>query len=269
MWASLSLYGKLLSVQVRSQMQYRVSFLLDVVTSGLAALTGFLTLALVLEKFDQIGGWNLGEVAFLYGMVEVAFGVMDLVFSGFDPQAFGMQVRRGFFDQHLLRPASILVQVLGSRLVLRRLGRIVQGLFILGIALARVEATWTVGKVLFLPVVFASLVSFFGGLFIFGAAITFWTVESIEVINIFTYGGTEMMAYPMHIYPDWMRRFFTYILPAIFLIYYPALYFLGKPDPFGLPPFASFLAPLAGFSVLAAGLVFWSFGLRHYQGTGT
>jgi ABC-2 type transport system permease protein len=66
-----------------------------------------------------------------------------------------------------------------------------------------------------------------------------------------------------------MRRFFTYILPAIFMNYYPALYFLDKPDPLGMPAFAPFLAPLAGIGLLLASLAFWRFGLRHYTGTGT
>jgi ABC-2 type transport system permease protein len=78
-----------------------------------------------------------------------------------------------------------------------------------------------------------------------------------------------MMSYPMHIYQDWLRKFFTYVLPAIFLNYYPALYILGKPDPFHMPWFAPFLSPVAGFGVLAAALLFWNYGLRHYQSTGT
>jgi ABC-2 type transport system permease protein len=178
-------------------------------------------------------------------------------------------VRRGTFDQLLLRPASITVQVLGSEFILRRLGRIAQGLAIFGYALANLEIHWTMAKILYLPVVYTSLVCFFGGLFMIGATLSFWTVESLEVMNIFTYGGTEMIGYPMHIYQDWMRRFFTFVIPAIFLNYYPALYFLGKPDPFGLPPFAPFLAPFAGLGVLAAGLAFWRFGIRYYQSTGT
>jgi ABC-type uncharacterized transport system permease subunit len=58
-----------------------------------------------------------------------------------------------------------------------------------------------------------------------------------------------MISYPMHIYPTWMRSFFTFVVPAIFLNYYPALFFLGKPDPFGLPAFAPFLSPLIGLAI--------------------
>ncbi len=265
----LSLYRRLISIQIRSQMHYRVSFLVEMLAVGVGNGIYFITLALVLQKFDGIGGWKLGDVAFLVGMVETAFGVMDMLFSGFDPANFGRHVRLGTFDQMLLRPIHVTLQVLGSEFLLRRTGRIIQGLVIFGIALSLVEVHWTLVKILYLPVVFASLVAFFGGLFVFGATITFWTVESIEVVNILTYGGDELMSYPMHIYPTWIRTFFTFIVPAIFLNYYPALYILGKPDPFGFPPFAPFLAPVAGFTVLTASFIFWGYGIRHYQSTGT
>jgi ABC-2 type transport system permease protein len=266
---SLDIYRRLISVKIRGQMQYRASFLFDVFSTALITAVEFGSLALIIQRFESIAGWTLAEVAFLYGLINISFGLMDMLFSGFDPQNFGIQVRRGTFDQLLLRPVNITLQVLGSEFILRRLGRIAQGAVIFVIAASRLDIHWTVEKIVYLPVVAASLVCFFGGLFIIGATVSFWTVESLEVVNIFTYGGTEMMSYPMHIYQDWMRYFFTYIIPAIFLNYYPALYFLGKPDPFDLPSFAPFLSPLVGFGVLAFSLSFWNFGIRHYQSTGT
>jgi ABC-2 type transport system permease protein len=266
---SLGLYRRLLSIHVRGQMQYRLSFWMDVLATAIGNGVFFVTIALVLQTFDGIGGWKLGEVAFLYGMVETAFGIMDMLFSGFDPQSFGKHVRLGSLDQMMLRPAGLTLQVLGSEFIVRRLGRILQGLVVLGLALSWVDMQWTPLKVLYLPLVIAGMVSFFGGLFIIGATITFWTVESIEVINILTYGGVETITYPMHIYPNWLVRFFTFIVPAIFLNYYPALYFLDKPDPFNAPAIAPFLSPLVSLAVLLAGLAFWRYGLRHYQSTGT
>jgi len=266
---SLNIYRRLLSIQFRSQLQYRISFLFELLATGLITLLEFASLGLVFERFHDLGGWSLGEVAFLYGLVEIAFGVMDMVFSGFDPQWFGQLVRRGTFDQLLLRPINITIQVLGADFALRRIGKILVGSAIFATALTLLEIHWTPVKFLYLPIVLASMVCFFGGLFIIGATITFWTIESIEVVNIFTYGGSYLISHPMHIYWDWLRRFFTYVMPAIFLNYYPALYFLDKPDPFNLPPTAPFLAPLVGFGILLVGMAFWRFGIQHYQSTGT
>ena len=267
--AAITIYRRLLSIRIRAQLEYRVSFLLDLTAAAFATVTGFGTLALILQRFDNIAGWTLGEVAFLYGMVETAFGIMDMVFSGFDPVTFGPMVQRGEFDQLMLRPVNITLQVLGSDVALRRLSRIAQGAVVFWIALTLVDIRWTLAKIVYLPVVLVSLIAFFGGLFIIGSTTTFWTVKRIEAINIFTYGGTEMMAYPMHIYTKWMRRFFTYVVPAIFMNYYPALYFLDRPDPLHMPSFAPFLSPVAGFGTLAAALAFWRFGIRHYTSTGT
>jgi ABC-2 type transport system permease protein len=256
-------------VRIRSQLQYRVSTLLDV--AGMAIVTGveFGALALVFQRFESIAGWTLGEVAFLYGLVTAAFGMTDLIFGGFDPDTFGPLVQRGTLDQLLLKPVDLTLQVFGSAFLIRRFGKIAQGIVIFCIALSMTNIHWTLGKIAYLPIVFISQVVFFGGLFIIGATSTFWTVQRVEIINIFTYGGTELVSYPMTIYTTWMRRFFTYIVPMIFINYYPALYFLGKPDPLQGPAYAPFLAPIAGIGMLAAALAFWGFGLRHYASTGT
>jgi ABC-2 type transport system permease protein len=264
---AIGLYRRLIGMQIRSELAYRTSFLLGIMAAGLGNIAEFAALAMILSRFEGIGGWRLREVAFLYGMVSTAFGVMDLVFSGFDPGWFGREVRLGTFDRLLLRPADITLQVFGSKFLLRRLGRIAQGIAIFAVALPRVD--WTPLKVVYLPFVLLSIVLFFGALFIIGSTITFWTIESIEAVNILTYGGSEMMSYPMHIYGRDLRRFFTYIVPAIFMNYYPALYFLDLPDPLGFPHYARYLAPLAGIGMMAVALAFWHYGIRHYASTGS
>ena len=187
---SLSMYGRLLGVQLRSQLQYRASFLLDLLSTGMIVLFEFGSMALVLQRFGSIQGWRLPEIAFLYGLVEISFGLMDMLFSGFDPPDFGRRVRQGTFDQFLLRPINITAQVMGAALELRRLGKIAFGLGLFVYALSLNNIIWTLPKLLYLPVVIASLVAFFGGLFIIGSTITFWTVDSIEVLNMLTYGGS-------------------------------------------------------------------------------
>ena len=91
-WA---IYRRLIAIQMRSQLQYRVSFLLEVLSAGITLSMFFLSLALVFDRFGNLAGWTLGEVAFLWGIVEVSFGLMDMIFSGFDPATFGRRIRQG------------------------------------------------------------------------------------------------------------------------------------------------------------------------------
>jgi len=229
----------------------------------------FVAFALTFTRFDQIGGWTLGEVALIWGITEFSFGVMDMIFSGFDPDSFGPMVRRGQFDQLLLRPVNITLQVLGSRLVLRRGGKIAEGLIIFLFGLSIININWTIWKVIYIPVLSVCQVIFFGSLFIIGATTTFWTMERLEILNIFTYGGSEIMSYPMHIFPRAIRMLFTIIVPAIFMSYYPAIYLLDKADPLNAPVIFHFIAPLVACVLLWLALRFWRFGVKNYQSSGS
>jgi ABC-2 type transport system permease protein len=266
---TVSIYLRMIVNQLRSQMQYRTAFLLDILSTGLGNSFYFAGIYLIFQRFGSIAGWTIGEIAFLAGMAELSFGTMDMLFSGFDPDYFSAMVRLGQFDQVMLRPINITAQVFGARFLTRRLGRILEGVVILWISFLLNPIRWTIGKVLYLPVIYASLVIGFGSLFLFGSTLIFWTIQPIEAVNIVTYGGNEMASYPMSIYPRWLRDIFTYAVPLLFLNFLPSLYILGKPDPLHFPVFAQFLAPVIAALMMWAALRFWRFGINHYQSTGT
>jgi len=267
MQQNFTLLIRMLRIQIRSQLQYPVSFIMEVLSQAIILGFFFIAFALTLSQFGEIGGWTIGEVAFLWGMAEFSFGIMDMLFSGFDYDAFGPMVIKGTFDQLLLRPVNITLQVLGSRLVIRRLAKIAEGMIIFIFGLSMINVDWTIGRILYIPIVIISQVLFFGSLFIFGATTTFWTKERLEILNIFTYGGSEIMSYPMHIFPRAIRLLFTFVVPAIFLSYFPMTYILNKPNALSTPDFVPFLAPLIAMGIFWLSLKFWHFGIKNYQST--
>jgi len=194
MHKSLKLLFKLLQIQILSQLQYPLTFAMKVVSSSMIMGFFFVAFALTFTRFDIFDGWTLGEVAFIWGITEFCFGVVDMIFGGFDYDAFSPMVRKGHFDQLLLRPVNVTLQVFGLRFVLRRLGKIIGGLTIFLFGLSLINVHWTAWKILYIPVLSFSLVIFFGSLFIIGATTTFWTMERLEILNIFTYGGSEIMS---------------------------------------------------------------------------
>src|SRR5512133_2677242 len=147
---AIALYLKFIAVQVKSQLEYRISFFMDLASTFMLNFVYFLALALILERFGNIAGWTLGEIAFIAGLAEMGFGLMDLIFSGFDPDSFSQFVRMGKFDQLLLRPVAISLQVFGSKLLVRRVGRFLEGCVIFGIGISLAHIQWTVGKILYL-----------------------------------------------------------------------------------------------------------------------
>ena len=264
------LYRRLVGAQVRSQMQYRASFIFDLIAQFIGSVIDFAAVAVFFTRVPAIGGWSLAEVGLLYGLSSLSFALADMLASGFDYLYFGAaMVRQGGFDQILVRPVSPFLQVLASQFVLRRIGRIAQGALILALALSLLDVAWTPPKIAFALATIAGGSVFFMGLFIFGSGISFWTVESLEAMNIVTYGGQMMTSYPMHIFQDWLRSIFMFVIPMAFVNYYPALWLLDKPDPLGGPAWLAFVSPIVCLAVFVVGVRMWWFGVQHYQSTGS
>ncbi len=125
--------------------------------------------------------------------------------------------------------------------------------------------SWSAGSIALVVLAIAGTIAVFLGLVVLQATSAFWTIESLEVWNAFTYGGNYASQYPMEIYRTWFRRFFTAIVPLALTIYYPARAILGR-DPLDV---WHVLAPLAGPVFLAISLLAWRVGVRHHASTGS
>lgn len=263
------LYLRLVSQSVRAQLQYRASFLL--MTFGNLIVSGVEVVGVwaLFERFGLLGGeWRFAQVAFLYGLVHAAFAAAEAGARAFD--VFGTEfVRTGAFDRVLLRPRSTLLQLAGHELQLHRLGRLLQGVAVLGWAIWMLPVDWQAWRVALLLFAFAGAVAFFYALFIVQAALAFWTTETLEVMAILTNGGVETARYPLAIYRPWFRRFFTYVVPLGCVSYFPAVAIFGIADPLGSGRVFQAAAPAAGFLFLAAALLFWQVGIRRYTSTGS
>ena len=202
----LSLYFHFVKLRIRSQMAYRLSFVFDLLAQASISVIDFFMIALLFNRFKQLEGWSLWEVGFLYGMIGICFAVAEMIGRGFD--VFQRNVLRGDFDTMLVRPLGTFFQVFSHEFLLRRVGRIAQALVVFVIANSQLTISWSFVKVGYLLVSLVSGTCFFIGLFVIGATSCFWTVQSIEIINIFTNGGVFMGSYPFSIYRWWFRHFF-------------------------------------------------------------
>lgn len=264
---TLSLYGRLITAQLRGQMQYRVSFGLAAVGSFLSCVTEFGAVLILFNRTPLIVGWSVFEVALLYGISGLCFAVAELFAAALDN--FQVHIVMGTFDRVLVRPRGALLQVMSEDFALRRIGRIAQAGLVLVIATRLLPIDWTPDKlgVLALAMLCGTVIYF--AIFVLGATFCFWTVQAKEATHVVTYGGDALASWPLDIYRGSVRRFFTFVVPLAFVNYEPALYLLGKTDPLGLPDAARLLSPLAALLIALLARYGWHLGIRHYQSTGS
>lgn len=260
------LYVRLVGARVRSQLQYRTSFTLDLIGMFLIGFLDFAAILIIFSNVPQLGEWSVAEVALLYAMSGLAFALTDMVIGHLDD--LPRLVRDGNFDLVLVRPRGSLYQVVTSDFQLRRLGRASQSLLVLGYAISELDIDWSAGRVAVLAMAEISAMGIFAAVWVTVICIVFWTTEGRETANAFTYGGQFLSQYPITVYEEWLRRFLAYVVPMAFVAYFPALYVLDKPDPLGLPKALQFLSPVAAaIAAVVAGLA-WRTAVRHYRSAG-
>jgi ABC-2 type transport system permease protein len=260
-------YRRLVGARIRSQYQYRLSFYLFLISQFLITFIDFLAVLVIFTHIPTLGGWSLPEVAFLYGVSGIAFNVADLFVS--QVERTSTRIKDGTFDLVLIRPLGSLFQLSSDEFELRRLGKLAQSATVLAYAVSRLTVHWTAGRV---AVTIASIGAgsvIFGSIWVIGAATTFWTIDTNEVVNSFTYGGNFLTQYPLQIYGELLRRVLAFVVPLAFVAFFPALYVLGKPDPFHAPAAVHLLSPAVAAVMAIAASLAWRGGVRHYRSTGS
>ncbi|MFD5545675.1 ABC transporter permease [Streptomyces goshikiensis] len=260
-------YGLIVAMWIRSTMTYRTSFFLATFGNAVVQLLDFVAIYIMFSHVEALGGFSLPEIALLYGSCSASLGLADLLLGNTD--RIGVRVRDGSLDTMLVRPVPLLAQVAADRFALRRLGRIVQGLGVLGWAVWALDVAWTPGKVLLVPVMILAGAAIFAAVMLAGAAFQFVAGDAAEVQNSFTYGGNTMLQYPPTVFGKDLLRGVTFIVPLAFVNWLPALHVLGRPDPLGLPGWVGYLSPLVAFVAFLPASLAWRAGVRSYRSTGS
>lgn len=263
----LRLYLRYTAISIRSQMQYRASFLLMLIGQLLVTGTEFLAIWALFARFGSLRGYTLPQIALFYGVMIVGFGLAESFARGFD--VFPRMIRAGDFDRLLLRPLSTPFQLAAQELQLMRAGRYVQALAVLGWACGSLGLLSCPSRLVLVGLMTLGCWALFYGLIVLQATLSFWTVDGIELMNSLTFGGTEVGQFPITIYRPWFRELFTFVVPIACVNVIPSRALFGRAA-LGAPALAGcYAAPLVGFAFLALALRAWRFGERHYCSTGS
>lgn len=258
----MKLYWNLFLMNLKSQMQYRMSFFMTVLGQFLTAFASFFSLAFIFERIDAVDGFTYGQVFLCFAVVVSAFSVGELFGGGL--AAFSRILGDGSFDRALVRPRPVLLQILVPNFDFTRLGLLVQAAVVLCWAVPASGVAWTVPKALALVLMIVCGAVVFFAMFLLKAACTFFTIERVQFLDIFTYGARQFGRYPFSVYGKQVLWVLTFVVPLALFQYYPLLYLVGRSSAAWL-----MLLPLAAALVLVPCLLLFRFGVKRYKSTGS
>ena len=258
----MSLYFKYFKVHVKSELQYKASFIMSFISQVFMFFGYYFTIICLFDKFSNIKGFTMYEVLLTFGIIQCGFSFCELFFRGID--LFDELIISGGFDRLLLRPRNILLQVFCEKISLIKLSRLLQAIIVLLIAIVKMDVNWTITKTITLIFMIISSILIFLSIFILTASYCFFTVKGLEVRNVLTDGSRHMAQYPIGIFKKGFVLFFTFVIPFGFVNYYPLLFILGRSSNVLL-----MFSPLITVLYLIPSILMFYFGMKKYSSVGS
>jgi ABC-2 type transport system permease protein len=240
------------TMNLASAMEYRISFLGQVVGMMLNNGIYFLFWVIFFRRFEQVRGWTLDDMLLLFAIITTSFG---LAFSlcGNAPRLARM-IAQGQLDYYLALPRPVLLHVLVTRSSISALGDasygVVTFLFSGRFALAEVGG-YIVGSAA-AAIVLVSFTVLFNSL-------AFWMGSATQLADQALNALLMFAQYPASIFQGVAKFIVLTLVPAALVGGLP-VQLVNSFEPTTL---AVLLAGAAGLSI-AAGLLFRA-GLRRYE----
>lgn len=259
---NIKLYIKYASVCTQSIMQYKLSFLLMITARFILAFCEFIAIKFLFLGVEQIKGYTYGDVLLCFSVIQMSFTLAELFGNGF--KVFSGMVREGEFDRMMVRPCSLILQVIGSRFEVGRTGPLLTAVITLVLGIRHSQITWNIMTVWTITAMIMGGMFLFIGLFMLEASFCFFSIEDTSVINVLTYGAKTHGKYPIDIYGKGIVQFCTYVIPYTLVQYYPLQFLLGKTNNWYLA-----FCPLGIVAFLLICYFIWRFGVRNYKSCGS
>ncbi|MBE5940293.1 MAG: ABC transporter permease [Lachnospiraceae bacterium] len=264
---TLHVAGVYIKTVMKSWFQYKVDAVLRSLAVFLRESTGIVVIYFTLLEFDNLNGWNMHEMLFLFSLLFLTYGILIIFFTGL--RDFSGTVRNGTFDRFILRPRGLLFQlILCDADWFAAIGHGGLGIVLFVVSAGKVGIVWNAVNIIYY--VFAVLGSTLiqGAIFLFLATLNIYLIQTNSLKTLLYSNGRRFAGYPISIFSKAIQICMIYVVPFAFVNYFPAQFLLRKEDMSLYPEFYMYLTPVVGVILYILAYVFWRYSIRHYKSTG-
>jgi ABC-2 type transport system permease protein len=258
---TLKLYWMAFNTALQAKFEYRVDFILGIITACMRQLSSLAFLWIIFHQIPDINGWTRFQIILLFGMVGAALGLSELFFNHI--WMVPGYIVMGDLDRLLTYPVNSLYFLLVTRPELHSFGNLATGLTLASIALYRLQAPWY-AWVLAPFLIILGCVIYTAALVIF-ASLSFKFIGPTSLHLMIPNTMLQATGYPLSIFPGWLQFLLLFLLPYGAFHYLPASLLLNK----ALNPWFYLTVPLATLFFIWVAQRIWLWGLNKYESTGS
>jgi ABC-2 type transport system permease protein len=235
-----------------SVMEYRVSFLSQVIGMMLNNGIYFLVWVIFFDRFKEVRGWGLTDMYITFGITASAFGLVSLLFG--NTFNMGEIIMKGRLDYYLSLPRPVLLHAAASRSVASGMGDLSYGFvsFIASGLFSFESLMRFILAILLSAAVFASFLLIIQSL-------AFWIGSTSYISGIALNAMITFAIYPITLFETGARLILFTLIPAALMGAVPASFVRS----FGWGTLAQLA--LGAFVFLTLAVVVFYTGLRRYE----
>jgi ABC-2 type transport system permease protein len=258
---TLKLYWMAFNTALQGKFEYRVDFVLGVLTSCMMQMASLAFLLVIFHQTPGLNGWAPDQVVLLFGLTAAALGASELFFNHIWMVPY--YIVMGELDRLLTYPVNSLYFLLITRPELHAFGNLATGFTLASIALAHLHAPWTAWLLLPFATLFGCLI--YTSALVISTSFSFVFISATSMHLMIPHTLLQATRYPLSIYPNLLQYLLLLVIPYGAFNYLPAGFVLGK----GIESWLFWATPLACLAFITTARYMWQWGLKHYESTGS
>jgi ABC-2 type transport system permease protein len=256
---TLKLLSAFFKVNVQMSLAYRADTVVNILLNLMWLGWELLSLNIIFNNTDTLGGWGLGELIALLGVFRLV-NTMMIALIWPNTEKFNQSIRDGSMDYTILQPVNSMFLITFSRITVWRIWDLVLAvvLILLGVNMAE-EVTSAAQILTFILLSLSGMIVIYS-LWIVLIALTFWFVKFDNNVTILQ-ALMDSGRYPATVYPAWLRIIVTFIIPIALATTIPLQALRGE---LNVTQVFIFLGVSVASFVIASRV--WKAGLKQYSG---
>ncbi len=256
---TMKLLSAFLKVNIQMSLAYRADTVVNILLNIMWLGWELLSLSIIFNNTDTIGGWGFGELIALLGVFRLIHTLMMSIIWP-NTEKFNQSIRDGSMDYTLLQPVNSMFLVTFSRITIWRFWDLILSIVLIAAGINMAGGTTTPLDLLTFFLLTASGSMIIYSLWIVLIALTFWFTKFDNNVTILQ-ALLDAGRYPVTVYPVWLRIIITFIIPIAVATTVPLQ---GLRGDLTIPRVLMFLV-ISMLSFLVASRV-WKAGLKRYSG---
>ena len=198
-----------------SVMEYRISFITQVIGMMLNDFMYFAIWIIFFQQFKDVRGWGVDDMYITYGVLASAFGLVALLFGN----SFTLSeiINNGRLDYYLSLPRPVLLHTVSSRMISSGMGDFTYGFVSYGLS---GQYTWDG----FLRFILATLLAatVFASFLILVQSLAFWFGMVSSLTNLMINAMITFGIYPTTLFDSYAKLILFTVIPAALMGAVPA-----------------------------------------------